>query len=166
MKLPNSSNRIYQKLLHKTIAFQSVTIRNQQEFELHKALRCIDQNILLSQLPENAHCHPSEVMDVTPKLEKQFSRYSGILRNAEQLAARCSFKFDFTVPRNKKLYTGTKSGDMLLLGQLAKDGILRRYGRKEQSSPNSYGKGAQSYRRTQFYRILLDYLGYCQIQHE
>ena len=125
---------LYQKLLHKTIAFPSVTIRNPQEFELHRALRCIDQNILLSQLQEDAHCHPSEFMDITPKLEKQFSRYSGILRNAEQLAARCSFEFDFTVPRNKKLYTGTKSGDMLLLGQLAKDGILRRYGAKNKAA--------------------------------
>ena len=121
---------IYQKLLHKSIAFQSVTIRNEKEFELHKALRCIDHNILLSHLPEHAHCHPSEVMAVNATLEKQFSRYSGMVRNAEQLASRCSFKFDFTVPRNKKLYTGTKSGDMLLLGQLAKDGIRRRYGPK------------------------------------
>ncbi len=124
----------YQKLLHKTVAFQAVTIRNQDEFELHKALRCIDQNILLSQLTENAHCHPSEVMDTTPNLEKQFSRYSGIVRNAERLADRCNFSFDFTVPRNKKLYTGTKSGDMLLLGQLAKDGILRRYGAKNKEA--------------------------------
>ena len=121
---------IYQKLLRKTIAFHSVTFRNKEEFELHRTLRCIDHNILLSQLLEDAHCHPSETMDTTPTLDKQFSRYPGIIRNAEKLAARCNFKFDFNVPRNKKLYTGTKSGDMLLLGQLAKDGIVRRYGPK------------------------------------
>ncbi len=125
---------IYQKLLRKTIAFQTVTIRNQDEFELHKTLRCIDHNILLSQLTEHAHCHPSEVMDTSKALEKQFSRYSGIIRNAEKLAKRCTFKFDFTVPRNKKLYTGTKSGDMLLLSQLAKDGIIRRYGAKNKDA--------------------------------
>ncbi|MCL4144769.1 UNVERIFIED_CONTAM: hypothetical protein GTU68_055121, partial [Idotea baltica] len=125
---------IYQKLLRKTIAFQSVTIRNVDEFELHKALRCIDHNILLSQLPEDAHCHPSEVMNTTLTLEKQFSRYSGIIHNAEKLAERCNFKFDFTVPRNKKLYTGSKSGDMLLLGQLAEDGIVRRYGPKNKDA--------------------------------
>ena len=125
---------IYQKLLRKTIAFQSVTIRNEEEFELHKSLRCIDHNILFSQLPEDAHCHPSEIMDTTISLDRQFSRYSGIVRNAEKLAARCGFKFDFTVPRNKKLYTGTKSGDMLLLGQLANDGIVRRYGTKNKSA--------------------------------
>lgn len=125
---------IYQKLLRKTIAFQSVTFRNKDEFELHKTLRCIDHNILLSQLPEHAHCHPSEVMDTTQTLEKQFSRYSGIIRNAEKLAAHCSFNFDFTVPRNKKLYTGSKSGDMLLLGQLAEDGIVRRYGAKNKDA--------------------------------
>ncbi|MBC8769853.1 DNA polymerase III subunit alpha [Arenibacter sp. BSSL-BM3] len=125
---------IYQKLLRKTIAFQSVTIRNEDEYELHKTLRCIDHNILLSQLPEDAHCHPSEVMDPTQTLEKQFSRYSGIIRNAEKLADRCNFTFDFTVPRNKKLYTGSKSGDMLLLGQLAEDGIVRRYGAKNKDA--------------------------------
>ena len=93
-------------------------------------MRCIEHNILLSQLPEEAHCHPTEVMDTTLTLEQQFSGYSGIIRNAEKLAARCTFEFEFSVPRNKKLYTGTKSGDMLLLGQLAKDGIRRRYGTK------------------------------------
>ncbi|WKX76349.1 DNA polymerase III subunit alpha [Zobellia laminariae] len=119
---------IYQKLLRRTIAFQSVTIRNENEYELHKALRCIEHNILLSQLPEGAYCHPSEIMDTTITLEQKFSRYSGIIRNAQKLADQCNFSFDFAVPRNKKLYTGSKSGDMQLLGQLAKDGILRRYG--------------------------------------
>ena len=125
---------VYQKLLRKTIALQSVTIRNEAEFELHKTLRCIDHNILFSQLPKDAHCHPSEVMDVTPDFEKEFSRHSGIIRNAEKLAERCSFDFNFNVPRNKKLYTGSKSGDMLLLGQLANDGILRRYGAKNRAA--------------------------------
>ncbi|QCX02354.1 DNA polymerase III subunit alpha [Aggregatimonas sangjinii] len=125
---------VYQKLLRKTIAFPSVTIRNGEEFELHKTLRCIDHNILLSQLPEHAHCHPFEVMDTSKTLEKQFSRYSGIIRNTQKLAKRCTFKFDFTVPRNKKLYTGTKSGDMLLLSQLAEDGIVRRYGTKNKAA--------------------------------
>ena len=125
---------VYQKLLRKTIAFQSVTIRNDDEFELHKSLRCIEHNILLSQLPEEAHCHPTEVMDTTLTLEQQFSGYSGIIRNAEKLADRCTFEFEFSVPRNKKLYTGTKSGDMLLLGQLAKDGIQRRYGTKNKTA--------------------------------
>jgi len=73
-------------------------------------------------------------MDTKPGLDKQFSGYPGIIRNAEKLAARCDFSFDFNVPRNKKLYTGTKSGDMLLLGQLAKDGILRRYGAKNKAA--------------------------------
>ena len=119
---------IFQKLLKRTVAFQSVTIRNEKEFELHKILRCIDHNILLSQLPEDAHCDPTETMHDPDDLEEQFSRCSGILRNAERLAERCSFDFDFTVPRNKKLYTGSEQGDMLLLRQLAEDGLVRRYG--------------------------------------
>lgn len=118
----------YQKLLRKTIAFPSVTIRDNVEFELHKALRCIDHNILLSQLAEHAHCRPSEIMKAPLTLKEQFSRYPGIIRNTVKLAERCTFNFEFSKPRNKKLYTGSKSGDMLLLGQLAEDGIIRRYG--------------------------------------
>ena len=118
----------YQKLLRKTIAFPSITIRDNVEFELHKALRCIDHNILLSQLAEHAHCRPSEIMKAPRTLEEQFSRYPGIIRNTVKLAERCTFNFEFSKPRNKKLYTGSKSGDMLLLGQLAEDGIIRRYG--------------------------------------
>ena len=36
------------KFLSKAIIFQPVTVRNQEEFELHRILRCIDHNILLS----------------------------------------------------------------------------------------------------------------------
>ena len=48
--------------------------------------------------------------------------------NTKEVMARCSFDFDFSVPRNKKFYTGSKDGDMLLLRQLAHDGLARRYG--------------------------------------
>lgn len=122
---------MYQKLLARTIAFQAVTVRGEKEFALHKVLRCVEHNILLSQLAEHSHCDPSETMDVPGTLEEDFSRYPGILRNTEKLAARCGFEFDFSVPRNKKLYTGSKQGDMLLLRQLAVDGMARRYGAKD-----------------------------------
>lgn len=125
---------IFQKFLKKTIAFQSITFRNPMEYELHKVLRCIDHNVLLSQLPEDAKCHPTEIMDNSKELDMQFSRYSGIIRNTENLARRCSFDFDFTVPRNKKLYTGSKSGDMQLLRQLAEEGLKRRYGSENKSA--------------------------------
>ena len=101
---------MFQKLLKRTVAFQSVTIRNEKEFELHKILRCIDHNILLSQLPEDAHCAPAEMMHDPDNLEEQFSRYSGILRNAEKLAERCSFDFDFTVPAQQKTLYGQRTG--------------------------------------------------------
>jgi len=121
---------IFQKLLKRTIAFRTVTVRNEREFGLHRVLRCIDHNILLSQLLKHSHCDPSEIMEVPGTIETDLAGYPGILRNTEKLARRCSFDFDFSVPRNKKLYTGSKEGDMLLLRQLAGDGLVRRYGPK------------------------------------
>lgn len=119
---------IFQKILKKTIVFQSVAVRTEKEYELHKILRCIDHNILLSQLPSDAHCHPSETFEWSGVFEDRFSMYPGILRNTERLANRCSFDFEFSIPRNKKLYTGSKDGDLLLLRQLAEEGVKRRYG--------------------------------------
>ena len=119
----------FKALLSKAIIFQSVAIRNRTEFELHKILRCIDHNILLSQLHPKAHCDASERFYSVEHILRCFGQYPQIVENTKGVIDRCSFDFDFNVPRNKKFYTGSKSGDMLLLRQLAYDGLSSRYGK-------------------------------------
>lgn len=117
----------FKKLMHKIIIFQSVNLRNSDDFELHKVLRCIDHNILLSQLESHQHCEADELFAPKDYILKQFELYPEIITNTIAFVEACNFEFDFSVPRNKKYYTNTKLGDVLLLKQLAYDGLKRRY---------------------------------------
>jgi DNA polymerase-3 subunit alpha/error-prone DNA polymerase len=113
------------QIRNKTIIFQPVAIRNDEEFELHKILRCIDHNILLSQL--EVHCDSSDRFYAPDLIEKSFAQYPEIIAQTKNIIRQCNFEFDFTIPRNKKFYTGSKKGDVLLLNQLAYDGLAKRY---------------------------------------
>ncbi|MEN8928317.1 MAG: DNA polymerase III subunit alpha [Flavobacteriales bacterium] len=115
------------KIIPRALIFQPVTLRNNKDFELHKVLRSIEHNILLSQLDNNQHCESNELFDTEEKLLKKYAHYPILASNTHSVINECNFEFDFTVPRNKKYYTGSKKGDVQLLKQLAYDGLENRY---------------------------------------
>ncbi len=45
----------------------------------------------------------------------------------------CSITMDFDTDKNKRCYSASKEDDRILLYKLAKDGFLRRYGKKKQN---------------------------------
>lgn len=114
--------------ISKMVIWQPVTFRNKKEFNLHKILRAIDLNTLLSKLTPNDHGRPSDMMIPLQDLLHKYSQYPELISNTEQLIDACNMVFSFDTPRNKKYYTKSKSGDRLLLENLAKEGLLKRYG--------------------------------------
>lgn len=114
--------------INKMVVLQSVTHRSDKEFDLHLVLRAIDNNELLSKLDERDHCRKSEVMMPLDELLAKFIHYPKILTNTERLIDECNFDYQFSVPRNKKHYSGNKESDRTLLERLAAEGLERRYG--------------------------------------
>ncbi|WP_447950824.1 DNA polymerase III subunit alpha [Chryseobacterium koreense] len=114
-------------LLHKMVVFQPVTFRTKKEYNLHRILRAIDNNTLISKLEEKDVCQKSEVMKPVFELLKPFKNYPQIIENTERIIAGCHFEFDFSTPKNKKHFTGTKEEDEELLRQLAYEGLKKRY---------------------------------------
>ena len=112
----------------RAVIFQPVTFRTKKEFNLHKILRAIDSNTLLSKLTENDYCKTSEKMIHCDELIAKYSEYPEIIENTESLINQCNFEFEFNTPRNKKFYTKSKEGDRLLLENLAQNGLKKRYG--------------------------------------
>ena len=113
----------------KSMILQPVTFRTKKEFNLHKILRAIDQNIILSKLNENEYCSTSEMLTEEEELLSNFKEYPQIIENTQSIIDQCNFEFEFNTPRNKKYYTKSKEGDRLLLENLAKDGLVKRYGK-------------------------------------
>lgn len=121
-------NPEWQGKCDKMVIFQPVTFRVKKEFNLHKILRAIDKNSILSKLTESDYCRPNEVMIPQQELLAMFSNYPIIIQNTQKVIDGCNFKFDFTTPKNKKFYTNSRESDMALLTSLAKQGLVRRYG--------------------------------------
>lgn len=118
----------WKALLDKMVILQSVTFRTKREFNLHKILRAIDTNVILSKLTDDDYCKTSEVMIPLEELLSKFEEYPQIIENTQKLMDQCHFEFDFKTPKNKKYYSGSRESDMQLLTKLAHEGLLKKYG--------------------------------------
>ena len=112
----------------KMVILQPVTFRTKKEFNLHKILRAIDTNIILSKLTEDDYCKTSEKMQPVEELLAKYEEFSEIIANTEKIIQECNFEFDFQTPKNKKYYTNNRATDMALLTTLAHQGLVWRYG--------------------------------------
>lgn len=119
----------WQERLEKMVVLHAVTFRTKKEFNLHKILRAIDNNALLSKLTEADYCQKSEIMINVAEVENGYADYPKILANAEALIVQCNFTYDFATPKNKKHYSSSRESDRQLLTELAKEGLVRRYGK-------------------------------------
>lgn len=114
--------------LDKMVILQSVTFRTKREFNLHKILRAIDTNVILSKLTVDDYCKTSEVMIPLEELLVKFEEYPQIIANTQKLMDQCHFEFDFKIPKNKKYYSGSAESDIQLLTRLAQEGLFKKYG--------------------------------------
>lgn len=112
----------------KMVILQPVTFRTKREFNLHKILRAIDTNVILSKLTEEDYCKTSELMQPLDELLAKYDEYPEIVANTEKIIQECNFEFDFKTPKNKKFYTKSRKSDMALLTSLAHQGLVWRYG--------------------------------------
>ncbi|MEZ5198202.1 MAG: DNA polymerase III subunit alpha [Bacteroidales bacterium] len=120
----------YVKDQSKLIIQQPVTFDDQKGYIIHKNLRAIDNNILLSQLTENMLADKSEILLPIDHLLKFYKDYPQIIKNTERLINDCEIDFNFKSFKNKKTFTGNPTDDQQLLTKLAFEGLEYRYGKK------------------------------------
>ncbi len=115
---------------NKLVVLQPVTFRNKRDFNAHRLLRAIDNNVLLSKLPPEEQAGEAEKMFPIANLAAAFSEYPFILENTEQLMNSCSIHFDFSeerTPQNLNTYLDSKGADEKYLEQLCYEGLPYRY---------------------------------------
>jgi DNA-directed DNA polymerase III PolC len=114
--------------INKMVILQSVTFRNKKEFNLHKILRAIDTNIILSKLTTTDYCKTSEKMLPLESLLPYYGNYPEIIASTQHIIDSCNFQYDFKTPKNKKFFTENREGDIAKLTELAHKGLIWRYG--------------------------------------
>lgn len=118
----------WKQRMDKLVILQPVTVSNKTEHNLHRILRAIEENVILSKLTEHAICRPDEVMKPLDEVLKLYKDYPQIISNTVRVLESCHFEFEFRSPKNKKHYTDSKERDIKLLTGLAKAGLKKRYG--------------------------------------
>lgn len=114
--------------LEKMVVMQPSTFRHKKDHNAHRLLRAIDENCLLSKLPEGQHAKDTDLFWSRERLENHFSDYPEIIENTDALLESCSFEYSFGVPRNKKVFSSSEEEDITLLQKLTHEGAKKRYG--------------------------------------
>ena len=132
------------------VALLPVTFLSEKEIELHRHLRAIDHNIVLSRLSGRHTAKPGEVLISPAGMRRNYENFPQLIANAEKLLEQCHIDFDFSTPKNKKTFTGHPVDDRALLTKLAMDGLEYRYGRRNK----------EALRRVQHELEIIDKLGF------
>ncbi|RKR08181.1 DNA polymerase III alpha subunit [Flavobacterium sp. 90] len=130
---PDQLGRLFmpelKKKISKMVILRPVVFRTKREYNLHRILRAVDLNELLSKLGPDDCCRKSDIMIPEAELIALYKDYPEIIENTQYIIEHCNFKYDFESPKNKKHYTKNKAGDIALLTTLAEEGLVWRYGR-------------------------------------
>ena len=118
----------WQKEPSRLVIRHPVTFLHKRDHALHRHLRAIDHNTLLSRLKPEQMARESDVLLSPDLLRCAYDEVPHIRRNAEEIVKDCGIGFDFTTIKNKKTFTGTAQDDKVLLEKLAMDGMEYRYG--------------------------------------
>lgn len=147
-------NKLYslKPQLHPTkyVIRQPVTFEDKKSRNVHRLLRAIDRNIVLSkQQPEDV-AGEHETFVSQSHLINAFGVHPAIVTNTLQLLDSCSVEMDFKVDKTKKVYAASVADDKKLLEKLALDGLKRRYGTNKSKARERVTKELKIINQMQF----------------
>jgi len=131
---PGQENKLLshplRELRQRMVAYQPLTFLEAEDMVLHRHLRAIDDNVLLSRLNESSLASPGDTFIPEDQIRQHFNHVPEALWNSAFLDNNCRFPFDFQGIKNKQTYTASQYDDRLLLEKLAQDGLIARYGKQ------------------------------------
>jgi len=116
------------KYAAKYVVLQPVTYLDKAHYNVHRLLRAIDKNTLLSKLPASSSAGDQEYFFSPSVLINKFKAWPALVSNSYRLLESCSVQIDFKTDKNKKTFSATAEDDQILLAKLAYEGVRSRYG--------------------------------------
>jgi len=127
-------HKLDSKYKDKLVIRQPVTFQNKGYFNVHRLLRAVDKNTLLSKLHAETICSPTEYFFSPTELLNAFKEYPFIVTNTYKLMDSCHIRMDFGKDKNKKVFTASLADDKIFLSKLAHDGLVDRYGKNNKAA--------------------------------
>lgn len=130
--LPSQINKLFSVPLKEFpdqfVIRQPVTFQNKTYYNVHRLLRAIDKNVLLSKLPPEVVAGEEETFVNPSALLKTFQQQAGLVTNTYKLMDACNVEMELHTDKNKKTVSASAADDKILLAKLAQDGLQFRYG--------------------------------------
>lgn len=111
----------------KLVTLHSVSFGEKADFQLHKILRAIDKNTLISKLTQQDTGKENQLLIPEAAARLPYAAYPKLLENADKIIDTCEIKLQTGFQLNRRSFTGSKAGDMKLLEKLAFKGLESRY---------------------------------------
>lgn len=114
----------------KYVALPTMTFRSKRDFNTHRLLRAIDQNVLLSKLPVEEQSRSDALFLSRTNLLEMYEEFGNLLVRSEELLKQCEIAFEFAPQaksQNLAFYDGSKENDLKLIRALCEEGLQKRY---------------------------------------
>ena len=124
---------------NKLMMFHAAVFLSKDQYDLHRHLRAIDHNSLLSQVREEWLASPSELFYNPTDIENRYQYYPELLQNAALVKAIPGLDFGNGI-KNKKTFTGSREKDRMFLRKLSFEGMDKRYGPEDPTARERVNK--------------------------
>lgn len=141
----------WRKHLHKLVMLHPATFRHKRDYNIHRLLRAIDKNILLSRLPITEQTSASETIININELTAAFKEYPEIISNTRRILDMCQVEFELHTNKNRQFFTKSHDDDMKLLRAECMKGIKYRFGKP----------GKEVLERVEKELKLIEQMGFC-----
>lgn len=135
---------------HKLVILSPVTFTGEEGWKLHRLLRAIGRNTLITKLEAKDTARQTELFHYPDFLEQTFALYPKMIENTRRLTEACEISLETGLHVNRQTFTGSKEGDFKLLEKLALNGCVRRYGESHRLAPERVQKELKVIRQMDF----------------
>lgn len=114
----------------KMVFLHTMSFMTQGDYNVHRLLRAIDTNVLLSMLPITSQASKNDMFIAPEEVYRLLKEFPEILKRTESLLAHCSIYFDFSSNKksqNRSTLLGTPEADYKKLVALCNKGLPERY---------------------------------------
>lgn len=111
----------------KLVILQTATFRNKRDYNIHRILRAIGNNTLLSKLPETGQAPTDERYLPKTALLEIYKEVPRIIENTQKLINKCSIDFRLGINKNKRIFSQSEEEDFEILKNECLKGLPYRY---------------------------------------
>lgn len=112
--------------MNELVALAPVTFRHKRDYHVHRLLRTVAKNTVVSMLPAEELAQPDEIFRSGDELRRLYRDFPQVVVNAEHLLDQCSIAFDGS-DKTRRAFSANEAADREKLHADTLEGLRYRY---------------------------------------